>query len=76
MSMGGQTETEIARRGRVVALVIAGAMLLWLAAQWIGPAVGLGGRYAFLFDFAALAALIWALVNIFWIWRVRQSNKG
>ena len=48
----------------VVGLVIAGTMLLWIAAQWLAPQFGLPGRYALLFDFAALAALIWAMVNI------------
>jgi len=33
-----------ARAGRVVSLVIAGAMVLWLAAQWLGPQLGLPGR--------------------------------
>jgi hypothetical protein len=38
--------------------------------------VGLPGRFALLFDFAAMAALIWALVNIYQIWRARQADKG
>ena len=71
-----QTEQALARKGRIVALVIAGAMVVWIAAQWLAPVVGLPGRYAFLFDFAAMAALIWAMVNIYQIWRARQSTKG
>ena len=73
---GEQTEQLQARKGRIVALVIAGTMLLWMAAQFIGKAAGLPGRYALLFDFAAIAALIWALVNIFQIWRARQGTQG
>lgn len=73
---GGPTEQQQARKGRIVALVIAGTMLLWLAAQFVGKATGLPGRYALLFDFAAIAALIWALVNIFQIWRMRQGMQG
>lgn len=73
---GGATDEQLARKGRMVALVIAGSMLLWLAAQFIGKAVGLPGRYALLFDFAAIAALVWALVNIFQIWRARQATQG
>jgi hypothetical protein len=42
----------------------------------IGKMVGLPGRFALLFDFAAMAALIWALVNIYQIWRARQADKG
>ena len=73
---GGATDEQLARKGRIVALVIAGSIVLWLAAQFIGRAVGLPGRYALLFDFAAIAALVWALVNIFQIWRARQATQG
>ncbi len=72
--MGREQEDQIARQGRITALVIAGAMLIWLAAQFIGPMVGLAGRYALLIDLLALAAFIWAFVNIYQIWRKRQDN--
>lgn len=73
---GGYTEQQMARKGRLVALVIAGTMLIWMAAQVVGKAAGLPGRYALLFDFAAVAALVWALVNIYQIWRARQGMQG
>ena len=74
--MSTDLDQAIARKGRHVALVIAGAMLLWLLIQLIvAPAIGLPGRYALLFDFAALAALIYAVVNIFQIWRMRQDSQ-
>ena len=38
--------------------------------------MGLSPRYAFLFDFAAIAALIWALVVTYQIWRARRDNRG
>ena len=66
----------LAKKTRTVALVIAFSMVLWMILQMIAPLVGLGGRYAFLFDLAALAALIWAFVNIFQIWRARRSAEG
>ena len=44
------------RQGRLVALVIAGAMLLWIVVQWLGPKLGLAGRFAILIDLAVLAA--------------------
>lgn len=74
--MEREKDTELARRGRVVSLVIAGTLILWMLLQVIGPLIGLAGRYALLFDFAALAALIWAFVNIYQIWRMRQEEKG
>ncbi|CUK00129.1 DUF5337 domain-containing protein [Shimia thalassica] len=74
--MQDQKEQQLEKKGRVVAIVIAGAMLLWMAVQWIGQAAGLPGRFAILFDFAAIAALIWALVNVYQIWRARREMQG
>ncbi|APE43120.1 hypothetical protein BOO69_06610 [Sulfitobacter alexandrii] len=71
--MNEQRDKALARKGQTVALVIAGTMLFWLAANWVGPALGLPGRYALLIDFAALAALFWALVLTYQIWQVRRS---
>lgn len=72
--MGNEAEQQIARQGRMTALVIAGTMLVWLAAQFIGPRIGLPGRYALLVDLLALAAFVWAFVNIYQIWRKRQDK--
>jgi hypothetical protein len=66
----------IARKGRMAGLVIAVSVTLWLLAQWLGPQLGLPLRWAFLVDFAALAALFWALVVTYQIWRSRQDGKG
>ncbi|MEJ5217359.1 DUF5337 domain-containing protein [Cognatishimia sp. D5M38] len=74
--MEREKDTSLARKGRTVSLVIAGTLIVWMLLQVIGPMVGLAGRYALLFDFAALAALIWAFVNIYQIWRMRQAEKG
>jgi uncharacterized membrane protein len=68
-----EQDRHLARQARTVAIVIAGTMLLWMGAQWIGGKVGLEARYAFLFDFAALAAFFWALVVTYQIWRKRQG---
>ena len=73
--MSDASDKALARKGQTVGLVIAVTMVLWLAAQWAGPALGLPGRYALLFDFAALAALIWAMVVIFQMWQARQASK-
>jgi hypothetical protein len=37
-------EMALARQARTAGLVIAVAMLLWLAAQWLGPRLGLAGN--------------------------------
>ncbi|MDW4496895.1 DUF5337 domain-containing protein [Sulfitobacter sp. D35] len=73
--MDAELDKALARKSRTVSLVIAGAILLWLCAQFLGPATGLPGRYALLFDFAALAALFWALVVTAQIWRARKASR-
>ena len=74
--MNAETDKKIAAKGRQISLVIAGTMILWIAVQFIGRQLGLPGRYALLFDFAALAALIYAGVNILQLRRMRRESKG
>ena len=47
-----------AKQGRVVGLVIAISMVIWILAQSLGPYLGLPGRYAILIDFLALVAFL------------------
>ncbi len=66
----------MARKGRHIGVVIAVTMLLWLAMSlFVGPALELPGRFALLFDFAALAAFVYAVINIIQLWRMRQDNQ-
>lgn len=74
--MSLETEQYLARQGRIVALVIAATMLVWLLVQWLGPQLGLAGRFALLVDLAALAAFIWAMVVAWQIWRKRRDMEG
>jgi|AntRauTorckE6833_2_1112554.scaffolds.fasta_scaffold217512_2 uncharacterized integral membrane protein len=74
--MASEQERQQARKGRIAALVIAGAMVLWLALQWVGQQMDWPARYAFLIDFAALGALIWALVVSVQIWRARRDDNA
>ena len=67
------TDRHLARQARLAALVIAGTMVLWMGAQVMGGRLGLPERYVFLFDFAALAGLFWALAVTFQIWRARRA---
>ena len=73
--MDKERDTPLAKKGQTVGLVIALTMVLWLIANLAGPALGLPGRYALLFDFAALAALFWAMVVIWQMWQARQAEK-
>lgn len=62
-----------ARQARLVAIVLVGTMALWLGAQWMGGRLGLPVRFVFLFDFAAVAAFVWALVVSWRLWRQRRD---
>lgn len=57
-----------ARQARLVAVVIAVTALGWMAAQWAGGAFGWQARFVFLFDFAAIAAFVWAMVVTYRTW--------
>ena len=74
--MEQETEKKLMKQARLTAMVIAGSMAFWLFAQWVGPQVGLAGQYAILADLITMAALFWALVNCFFIWRKRHYVKG
>ncbi len=70
---GADERLAIARQGRQVAIVIAVAGLLWVAANYAGRAYGWAPSLSFLFDLAALAAFVWALVVAWRLWR-RQAS--
>ena len=67
-------DRQTAFQVRLVALVIAGTMILWVGAQWLGGIMGWQARFAFLFDLAALAGFTWALLVTYQIWRNRQKT--
>ena len=69
------TPAEIARarQARTVGFVLAGTIILWMGAQWLGSMLGWEARFVFLFDLAALAGFIWALVVTYQIWRGRRG---
>lgn len=69
-------EMELARKGRMAGVVIAVTMVAWMALQVLGGQLGLPERFVFLFDFAAIAAFVWALVVVAQIWRARRDDKG
>ena len=73
--MSEERDKALAKKGQTVGLVIAITMVLWLIANLAGPALGLPGRFALLFDFAALAALFLAMVVIYQMWQARQADK-
>lgn len=68
-----QTDLQRARQARLVGIVLALTMVLWMGAQFFGGQLGLETRFVFLFDLAAIAAFVWALVVTYEIWRGRRG---
>ena len=54
--------------------MIAATGILWVLGNYLGGKLGIDARYAFLLDFAALAAFVWALVVTWRVFRRRQGN--
>ena len=72
MSDDPDLQKSLSKQGRIVSLVIAGTMLLWMLAQYVDVQSGIEYRYMLLIDFFALAGFIWALVVTWQIWRKRR----
>lgn len=62
------------RQIRMAAIVMAAAMVFWVGAQYLGRVFDWPARFAFLFDLAAIAALVWALVVTYWVWKERKRS--
>lgn len=71
MAKGG----DISRRGRVIALVIAGTGVGWVVGIALGAALDLSQRWLALFDLAALGGFVWALWMLYGLWRDGQKDK-
>ncbi|WP_371223561.1 DUF5337 domain-containing protein [Roseovarius sp. 2305UL8-3] len=74
--MKTEQQDQIARKGRITALVIAGTAVFWVLASFVGAQMGWNNRTRALFDLLALAGFVWAFVLIYQIWRARQNNQG
>ena len=76
MTRNGEQEQTHRRQVRIVASVLVGTMVRWMFASWAGGFYGWQARYAFLFDFLALAAFVWALIVSYRLWRARRDQSG
>lgn len=74
MSDQPSRDADLSRQARIASIVIASTMIIWMLAQWLGGKVGLEARYVFLFDLAALAALAWALIVTWQVWRKGRDS--
>lgn len=60
---------------RLASIVIVVAMVGWMLVNFLGGKMGLPARFAFLADFAAMAAFAWSLIVLFLVWRQRQKGE-
>ncbi|ANT59366.1 hypothetical protein AYJ57_02700 [Salipiger sp. CCB-MM3] len=68
-------EAQHNRQGRIIALVIAGTGLAWIAATVAGEMLGWTQRMRAFFDLAALAGFGTAIWMIYGLWRSRQKGR-
>ncbi len=66
-------EIALKKQTKSASIVIIVTMLLWMLVSFVGGRLGLPTRFAFLADFAAIAAFIWALYVLFQVWRAKQG---
>lgn len=76
MSQSTHQMPDDAKQVRLVAIVLASTMVLWMLASFVGGQLGLPARFAFLFDFMALGAFAWALIVVARIWRSRRQARA
>ncbi|NCO22062.1 MAG: DUF5337 domain-containing protein [Rhodobacterales bacterium] len=75
MTQKTDADQSLARQQRAAGFAIAGAMLGWMALQYAGARGVVSARVLFLFDFATLAVMVWALLVTFRVWRKRRADK-
>lgn len=68
-------ERRYRRQIRAAAITMAATMILWMGASFLGGRLGLPPRFAFLVDLAAIAALVWALIVTYWVWKARRADR-
>ena len=77
MSVAGKPGNDANRaQTRLASIVIVVSFLLWMALSFLGGELGLPVRFALLLDMLCLAALGWALVTLFLVWRRRETDRG
>lgn len=59
---------------RLATIVIVVTMPLWVGFSYLGGKYGFQPRFAFLADFAALAAFAFAIIVVFRVWRQRRAD--
>ncbi|MFN4057152.1 MAG: DUF5337 domain-containing protein [Roseinatronobacter sp.] len=76
MTRPNPKDLALSHQARQVALVLCVTIVAWVVLQMIGREYGWQARFAFLIDFAALAAFVWAMIVTFRIWRQGKGPRG
>ena len=69
------SKDDEARRGRILALCIAGLGLAWIALTALGAALDWPQRVRALGDLVILAGFGWAIWMIYGLWRDRRKDR-
>ncbi len=62
------------KQTKLASYVMLASVVVLMGGSWIGGQIGLPVRYAFLFDFIALAGFAFAMITLFRVWRERQKD--
>ncbi len=62
------------RQAKLASYVMLASVAVLMGGSWIGGQLGLPVRYAFLFDFIAMAGFAFAMIVLFRVWRDRQKD--
>lgn len=62
------------RQARLAAIVVLAAAVSWVFLSWLGGKLEWPYRYAFLLDFSALAAFLWAIIVVGSAWRKARTG--
>ena len=64
------------KQGRLIALVIAGSVLIWSVMQGVAPSFGIPARYMLIIDLFTLISLSWALFSLYKMFMNFREKKG
>ena len=70
------TDEELGRKGRRIALFLAGVAVFWIVLTELGRANGWSLRTRALFDLIALAGFGFSIWMTYGLWRDRRNDKG
>ena len=64
------------KQGRIIALIIAGSVLIWSVMQGVAPSLGISARYMLIIDLFTLISLSWSLFSLYKLFMNYREKKG